>query len=90
MIVLPDHLFCRALTLEELESTICLTQKDHVSELKEWEETYGIIDHEGTWVMNARAVIPEDQELRCQVVATAHDHTTTGHPGIKGTLQLVA
>jgi hypothetical protein len=40
--------------------------------------------------MNGRAVIPEDQELRCQVVATAHNHATAGHPGIKGTLQLMA
>jgi hypothetical protein len=90
VIVLPNHLFCCALMLEELESTIHATQGEHTSKLREWEETYEITSHEGIWVMNARAVIPEDQELRCQVVATAHDHATAGHPRIKGTLQLVA
>jgi hypothetical protein len=64
MIVLPDHLFCRTLTLEELEATICRSQKDHAPKLEEWGETYGIVNHRGTWTMNGRAIIPDDQELR--------------------------
>ena len=40
--------------------------------------------------MNGRAVVPDNDKLRRKITASAHNHAMVGHPGIKGTLQLVA
>jgi hypothetical protein len=58
--------------------------------MEEWKEKYGLIIDNGTWTLNGRAIVPENDDLRREIVAASHDHATAGHPGIKGTLQLVA
>ena len=58
--------------------------------MKEWKDKYKINMDNGTWVQNGREVIPEDIELRQEILKASHDHTMVGHPGIKGTIQLIA
>ena len=58
--------------------------------MEEWKEKYKLLNDEGVWTMNGWAVIPENNELRRRIMASAHDHIIAGHPEIKGTLWLVA
>ena len=88
--VLPNHLFCHALQLEDLEQQVWQAQKQHPFQLEEWKDKYEINMSNGMWVQNGRGVVPEDLELRREIVRASHDHATAGHPEIKGTLQLTA
>jgi Integrase zinc binding domain len=88
--VLPNHLFCRALQLEDLEQRVQQAQKQHPFQLEEWKNKYEINVSDGMWVQNGRGVVPEDPELRREILRASHDHAMVGHPRIKGTLQLTA
>ena len=86
MLVLPDHLFCCALNLGDLERQVYEGQKWGTSQLEEWKEKYELVKDGEVWTMNGQAVVPDNDELRRKIMASTHDHTTAGHPGIKGTL----
>ena len=49
----------------------------------EWENLDGLLYYKG------KLYIPNDNELRGEVVKTCHDSPTTGHPGKHGTIELV-
>ena len=49
----------------------------------EWENLDGLLYYKG------KLYIPNDNELRGEVVKTCHDSPTAGHPGKHGTIELV-
>ena len=90
VLVLPNHLFCRALDLGDLERQVYEGQRWGTFKLEEWKEKYKLLKDREMWTMNGWAVVPDNDKLRRKIMASIHDHTTAGHLGIKGTLQLVA
>ena len=55
-----------------------------VSGLTAWEERDGLTLYKG------RVYVPKTPDLRKRVVQLCHDSPTTGHPGRRGTLELVS
>lgn len=55
-----------------------------INGLLEWEEHDGLLYYKG------KLYIPNDKELRAEIVKTCHDTSTTGHPGKHATLELVS
>lgn len=55
-----------------------------VSGLLEWEEDNGLLYYKG------KLYIPNDKELRADVIRTCHDTPIAGHPGKHNTLELVS
>ena len=54
--------------------------------MEEWKEKYKLLNDKGVWTINGWVVVPENNELRRRIMASAHDHITAGHSEIKGTL----
>jgi hypothetical protein len=52
--------------------------------LSDWEERDGLVFYKG------RVYIPKVPRLRKQIVSLCHDSVSTGHPGRRGTLELVS
>ena len=63
IMVLPDHLFCHALELDDLERRVQWAQSEKTFQMEEWKEKYGLIMDNGTWTLNGRAIVPEDDKL---------------------------
>lgn len=55
-----------------------------ISSIPEWEEHDGLIYYKG------KLYIPNNVDLRNEIIKTCHDTLTTGHPGKHGTLELVS
>jgi transposase InsO family protein len=55
-----------------------------VNNLLEWKELNGLLYYKG------KLYIPNNKELRTEIIKTCHDTPTTGHPGKHGTLELVS
>ena len=43
IVVLPDHLFCCALKLDNLERRVQRAQSEKAFQMEEWKEKYGLI-----------------------------------------------
>jgi len=50
----------------------------------QWEEEDGLVYHKG------KLYVPNDRQLRQDIVKSCHNTVTTGHPGKNGTLELVS
>ena len=48
IVVLPDHLFCCALELDDLERRVQQAQSEKAFQMEEWKEKYGLIIDNGT------------------------------------------
>jgi hypothetical protein len=55
-----------------------------VNNLLEWEELNGLLYYKG------KLYIPNNQELRAEIIKICHNTPTTGHSGKHGTLELVS
>lgn len=49
----------------------------------EWEESDGLVYYRG------KLYVPNNLEIRCEILKQCHDSVTTGHPGRNLTLELV-
>lgn len=71
---------------EVAEALATLKQKGPrklVNGTPEWEESDGLIYYKG------KLYIPDDKDLRSEIVKTCHNSPSAGHPGRNGTLELV-
>ena len=89
VIVLPDHLFCHAITIDAFEQQIRSTQEAHGMWIYEQAEQHQLEEGDGIWHKEGRVVVPPDNDLRRDILRNAHDHCAAGHPGIKKTLLAV-
>jgi hypothetical protein len=85
--VLPDHLFARALNLDNLDQEVRQSQEE-LPQL--WKEQYAIKDLEEGWTRQGQLVVGDTPELHRRLVVAHHDHATAGHPGISRTLHLIS
>jgi hypothetical protein len=63
IIILPNHLFCQALKLDELKRKVQQAQLEKTFQMEEWKEKYELITDNGTWTLNGQAIVPEDDKL---------------------------
>ena len=89
MVVLPDHLFCRAVTLDIFEQQIWSAQEAHSVWIFEQAEQQQLEEGDGIWHKEGHAVVPLDEDLRREILKNTHDHHAAGHPEIKKTLLTV-
>jgi hypothetical protein len=88
----PDNLEEDIRNATNLDPQVLLALKslqDHAphqltGNLTDWEQRDGLVFFKG------RIYIPKQLDLRRKVVRLCHDTTTTGHPGQRGTLELVS
>ena len=84
-ILLPTQLFARVINLD-LRGKImtALTEEDRKESLNEdWKETDGLLFYKG------RCFVPDQLELRKEIVHLHHDTLSSGHPGVTKTLELI-
>ena len=62
IVVLPDHLFCHALELDNLERRVQWAQSEKTFQMEEWKEKYGLIMDNGTWMLR-----PSTRRSRCRI-----------------------
>ena len=53
IVVLPDHLFCHALELDDLECRVQQAQSEKAFQMEEWKDKYRLIMDNGTWTLNS-------------------------------------
>lgn len=100
-VMIPDHLFVRTVNFELREKIVQSTALDPIAkdaveaitgdgisrmkqDLKDWEVIDGIIRFKG------RIYVPQDDDLRRQIVREHHDLPVMGHPGNMKTKDLVS
>jgi len=98
--VWPDKYFCNEHTAihvfnwdsieDQLDQECKRQQKDHQETLQCWATAHNLTLLDGMhWHHGNALVVVQDNELRRGVTTLFHDSTTTGHPGISKTLQLI-
>ena len=80
--VLPDKLFIRALTSQDL--------KQDEEALKPWIDPHKLKQINETWWKGNQLVVTADTPARRAIVQSHHDPPAYGHPGISRTTELVA
>ena len=67
-------------------SAVMTAQENHKEYLKSLIEKYSLTQNDHLWFyQNMKLIVPEDNELRWEVISLYHDSTTIGHPGTKRT-----
>ena len=89
VVMLPDHLFCHAVTLDIFEQQIRSAQEAHSVWVFEQTEQQQLEEVDRIWHKEGRAVVPPDEGLRREILKNTHDHHVAGHPRIKKTLLAV-
>ena len=57
---------------------------------EEWKDQYGLDNSDEGWTRQGQLVVGNTPELHRHLVATHHDHTMAGHPGIQQTISLIS
>jgi len=73
---------------QDLEKEIRDTQK-HFPAMNQWTEAHGLTHKDDTIWKDQALVVVGDNDLRRGVISLFHDSTTSGHPGITKTTQLI-
>ena len=68
--------------VKNLETLAKMGPRKLANGLLDWEEVDGLVYHQG------RLYVPNNTELRAEVIKTCHDALTAGHPGKHGTWEL--
>ena len=95
MTLLPDNLFLNLLDLTLQDRILNLGQLDDFLKtflvnnppfraLEDWK--LELVDGRNTLFYKGRNYIPDDLDLRCDIVKMLHDHETAGHSGEAETL----
>jgi RNase H-like domain found in reverse transcriptase/Integrase zinc binding domain len=89
MLVLPDRLFARALSLMDVEQQVYDLQGEKGQEIQNWGQTTPLNSINHHWFHGTQPVVAMDQGLRRDILCLYHDHATAGHPGIANTYKAV-
>jgi RNase H-like domain found in reverse transcriptase/Integrase zinc binding domain len=90
VLVLPDRLFTRALSLMDVEQRVYDLQGEKGQEIQNWGQTMLLNSINHHWFHGTRPVVATDQGLRRDILRLYHDHAMAGHPGIANTYKAVA
>jgi hypothetical protein len=90
IIVLPPHLFVRALSFSTIDDRTRACQLKQPSLLKQWATTFPLKVIGDLYWYGDRLVVVDDLPLRRGVISLYHDSPTAGHPGISNTTWTIA
>jgi hypothetical protein len=90
VIVLPEHLFTNATEILSLEQQVYEAQEEHEEQMKGLRKEFSMDVMEGKTFYQGRLIIPDEEELKRQILQQYHDHPLAGHPGIANTILAVA
>jgi Integrase zinc binding domain len=86
VIVLPDKLFVQAIEVATIETQVWEAQQKYDTTIKKWIDKYQLEqDNEGWWWKADAPVIPEDNQLRKDILWCYHNHPLAEHLGIANT-----
>jgi hypothetical protein len=84
--VLPTRLFANAMELLSIEEQVFEAQKEHKEQITNLQKEYALDKVDGKWFYQAQPVVPDEEELKRQILGQYHDHQLAGHPGIANTV----
>jgi hypothetical protein len=96
--LLPEEMFIRLQTSQDadpadetLKHKIVQAQKQQLGEMKAWAKKYKLTRSPGDlqWLKNTTPVVPDDPEMRKDLMDHFHDAPTAGHPGRDETTQAI-
>jgi RNase H-like domain found in reverse transcriptase/Integrase zinc binding domain/Reverse transcriptase (RNA-dependent DNA polymerase) len=88
--ILLDKLFVHAIELSSFESHVWDAQLENCTLMKQWGGEYQIEEDANThWWKADAPVVPENDQLRRDILWRYHDHPLAGHPGISNTLYAI-
>jgi hypothetical protein len=90
IIVLPPHLFVRALSFSTIDDRTQVCQLKQPSLLKRWATTFPLKVIRDLYWYGDQLVVMDDLPLRRGVISLYHDSPTAGHPGISNTTWTIA
>src|ERR1700679_2998690 len=82
IVVLPDHLFANTMELLSIEQQVFEAQSEHEEQMNNLSKDFALDTIEGKRFYRGRIVVPENDELKQQILRQYHDHQLAGHPGI--------
>ena len=80
--VLPPHLFVNATDLLSMEQRVYDEQREHEEQMENLQKEYPLDSVDQKWFNRGRPVVPDDEELKREILRHFHDHELAGHPGI--------
>jgi hypothetical protein len=89
VMVLPLHLFTNATDLLSLEQLVYEAQEEHKEQMEELQREYSIDQVNERWFNSGQPVVPDNEELKRNILCQHHDHEMAGHPGISNTVVAV-
>ena len=90
MVVLPDEVFIKAVSMTELDHKIRIRQRRDQHKIEEWKGKYCLLKRgDGAWYHRNALVITEGMDDYQAVLAIYHDALTAGHLGVVKTIQAV-
>jgi hypothetical protein len=73
-----------------LEQQVHEAQEQHEEQMKGLQKEFAMDVIEGKEFYRGRLVVPDEEELKRQILQQYHDHPLAGHPGIANTILAVA
>jgi hypothetical protein len=86
VVVLPPKLFANATRILTLEGKIYEVQEGQRGWIEEVKQEFALDQVDQHWFYRGRLVVPEDEDIRREVLFAYHNHELAGHPGISNTV----
>ena len=83
IIVLPEHVFVRAVTISNEE------EGQDEEAVKLWIDPHRLKRINNVWYKEGKRVVTGTRDHKCTIIKSHHDPPVYGHPGISKTTQLV-
>jgi hypothetical protein len=72
-----------------LEEQVFDTQQKYGGQIADLRGEYALDEVDGKWFYQGRLIVPDEEELKRQILRQYHDHQLVGHPGIANTVVAV-
>jgi hypothetical protein len=75
--------------LLSLEERVFDAQQEHGGQITNLRGEHALDEIDGKWFYQGRPVVPDEEELKKEILKQYHDHQLAGHPGIANTVVAV-
>jgi hypothetical protein len=72
-----------------MEQRVYDEQGEHEAQMENLQKEYPLDLVDQKWFNRGRPVVPDDEELKREILRHFHDHELAGHPGIANTVMAV-
>ena len=87
--VLPPHLFINATDLLSVKQHVYDEQGEHKKQMKNLQKEHPLNLVNQKWFNQGWPVVPDNEDLKREILRHFHDHKLAGHPGIANTMMAV-